>query len=166
MPAVLKQTLFIDMHTVGLEVAIAQIVSVTQGHTSFTPQYQGFSNLTYVQSAIENGSIEVTIQASRLMEPNPGFALIVTNVENEVSGSIKGQSAFVGGFNKDAFNLVNGGTVNTVFLRPVAASLTPTQPLRLVLKKTGDKAINLIGVLHQRGENTWASVPVAQFRPS
>lgn len=164
MPAVLKQTLFIDMHTVGLEAAIAHIVSVTQGHASFTPQHQGFSNLTHIRTAIEDGSIEVTIQASHLMEPNPSFALIVTNAENEVSGSIKGQSAFVGGFNKDAFNLENGGTVNAVFLRPLAASLTPTHPLRLVLSKTGEKAINLIDVLHQKGENDWRRVPVAQFR--
>ena len=39
MPPVLMQTLFIDMHTVGLEAAIAQIVSVTQGNASFTPQH-------------------------------------------------------------------------------------------------------------------------------
>lgn len=42
---VLKQTLFIDMHTAGLEAAIAQIVIVTQGRASFTPQHAGFSNL-------------------------------------------------------------------------------------------------------------------------
>ncbi len=74
MPPVLMQTLFIDMHTVGLEAAIAQIVSVTQGNASFTPQHQGFSNLTYTQIVDGNGSIEVTIQASHLMEPNPNFA--------------------------------------------------------------------------------------------
>jgi len=166
MPAVLKQTLFIDMHTVGLEAAIAQIVSVTQGHASFTPQHQGFSNLTHTRTTIENGSIEVTIQASHLMEPNPRFALIVTNAENEVLGSIKDQSPCVVGFNKDAFNLENGGTVNAVFLRPLATSLTPTHPLRLVLSKTGEKTINLIDVLHQKGENDWVRVPVAQFRPA
>lgn len=47
LPAVLKQTLFIDMHMIGLQAAIAQIVSVTQGNASFTPQHQGFSNLSY-----------------------------------------------------------------------------------------------------------------------
>ena len=47
MPPVLMQTLYIDMHTIGLEAAIAQIVSVAQGNASFTPQHDGFSNLTY-----------------------------------------------------------------------------------------------------------------------
>lgn len=165
MPPVLKQTLFIDMHTVGLEAAIAQIVSVTQGHASFTPQHQGFSNLTHTRSVAENGSIEVTIQASHLMEPNPSFALIVSNSESEVSWNIKGQSAFIGGFTKDAVTLVNGVAANAVALRPVAFSLTPAHPLRLVLTKMGDKAIHLIDVLHQSAEDSWVAVPVAQKRP-
>src|SRR5882672_11296452 len=69
MPPVLKQTLFTDMHTVGLEAAIAQIVSVTQGHASFTPQHQGFSNLSYSATVEASGAINIVVRASHLMEP-------------------------------------------------------------------------------------------------
>ena len=61
MPAVLRQTLFIDMHTIGLDAAIAQIEGVTQGHTSFTPQHQGFSNLSYGKTVGDDGAIDLTI---------------------------------------------------------------------------------------------------------
>jgi hypothetical protein len=84
MPAVLKQTLFIDMHTVGLEAAIAQIVSVTQGNASFTPQHEGFSNLSYTKVMAADGTIDITIKASHLMEPNPNFSLVVTNAEADL----------------------------------------------------------------------------------
>jgi hypothetical protein len=76
MPAVLKQTLFIDMHTVGLDAAIAQIVSVTQGNVSFTPQHLCFSNLNYTRTDQADGSIEVVIRASHLIEPNVNFAFV------------------------------------------------------------------------------------------
>lgn len=100
------------------------------------------------------------------MEPNSNFALIVTNAENEVSGFIKDQPAFVGGSSKDAFTFTNGGIANAVILRPVAVSLTPAHPLRLVLAKTGETDTGLLDVLHQKGENAWVPVPVAQFRPT
>ena|SRR5215831_5797446 len=46
MPEVIRQTLYIDMYQVGIEVAVNQIVNVVQGNSSFTPQHVGFSNLT------------------------------------------------------------------------------------------------------------------------
>lgn len=158
-PPVLKQTLFIDMHTVGLEAAIAQIVSVTHGQASFTPQHQGFSNLTYIQAVGTDGSIEITVQASHLMEPNPGFIFVTQNTEPDMAWEMKNKQPFVGGFTKDAFNLTAGGSANAVFMRPMAASLTPGHPFRVVFTKKGDVSINILAVQHQRAETEWVSVP-------
>ncbi|TXG85447.1 MAG: toll/interleukin-1 receptor domain-containing protein [Sphingomonadales bacterium] len=160
MPAVLKQTLFIDMYTVGLEAAIAQIVSVTQGHASFTPQHQGFSNLSYVQTANSDGSIEVTVQASHLMEPNPNFAFVTHNAELDIKWEMKNQQPFIGGFNKDACTFSGGGTANVISMRPIGALLTPSHPLRVTFKKCGATPINIAGVFHQKGETEWAPVPI------
>jgi hypothetical protein len=164
MPPVLKQTLFIDMHTIGLEAAIAQIVSVTQGHASFTPQHQGFSNLTYVQTPHGDGSIEVTVQASHLMEPNPNFAFITHNAEGEIGWKMKNAQPFIGGFNKDAVTLRTGGTANAVSMRPMGNSLTPSHPLRVMFTKKASASINILGVLHERGEAEWVPVPPAQLQ--
>lgn len=160
MPAVLKQTLFIDMHTIGLEAAIAQIVSVTQGNASFTPQHLGFSNLTYGRIDAPDGSIEVVIQASHLMEPSVNFAFVTTNNENEISVRVKNQSMQYGGFNKDALPLTNGQKVNAVTAKPVGAALTPDHPIRFEIKRTSAAPLNLIDILHERGENSWVPVPL------
>ena len=109
MPAVLKQTLFIDMHTVGLEAAIAQIVGVTQGNASFTPQHLGFSNLSYTQTSTADRWLEITIKASHLMEPNPNFALVVDNLETDIEWALSNSQPFIGGYNKDAFTKPGGG---------------------------------------------------------
>lgn len=164
MPAVLKQTLFIDMHTVGLEAAIAQIVSVTQGNASFTPQHQGFSNLSFVQIMNADDSIEITVQASHLMEPNPSFVFVTKNAETEIGWAFKNQQAFFGGFNKDTFTDASGSKAHGILMRPMGGALTPKHPVRVVFSKKGGTPINIIGVFHESSENNWVPVPVAQPR--
>jgi len=162
MPAVLKQTLFIDMHTIGLEEAIAQIVGVTQGNAAFTPQHQGFSNLTYSATTLSDGTVEITIQASHMMEPNPNFAFPVMNEESEIAWWIKGHPGVQGAFQKKAFELNEGGRSNAVIMRPIVGSLTPTHPLTFEFRKRAANALNLIDVLHDQGQAGWVKVPPKQ----
>ena len=124
MPAILKQKMFIDMHTTGLEAAIAEIISVTQENTSFTPQHQGFSNLMYSANTLMDGTLEITINASHMMEPNPNFAFPIMNEKDDVSWWIKGHPGIQGSFKKDAFELNESGMANAIILRPIVGSLT------------------------------------------
>ncbi|CAN7211161.1 toll/interleukin-1 receptor domain-containing protein [Pararhizobium sp. LjRoot235] len=162
MPAVLKQTLFIDMHTVGLDAAIAQIVSVTQGNVSYTPQHRGFSNLTYSTAVAADGAVDITIRASHLLEPNPRFALVVTNVESEIGWTAPGYSGFVGGFNVGVATRPDGTTANAVVMQPMNAVLTPDHSVRLQLTSKGAATVNLVDVFHQKTETDWVPVPPAR----
>lgn len=158
-PALLRQTLFIDMHTIGVEATIAHIVSIVQGNSSFSPQHQGFSNLTYGRVNLDDGTIEITINASHLMEPNPNFAFPVINEEEEISWWIRDHPAIQGGFRKSAFRLIEGGLANAVIMRPVIGSLTPMHPLTFQFRRSGEKALNVIDVLHDQGQDNWTRVP-------
>ncbi len=160
MPPVLMQTLYIDMHTVGLEAAIAQIVSVAQGNASFTPQYQGFSNLTFTATTSPSGVIDITIRASHLMEPNPTFMLLVGNPETEIVWEAPGAPGFYSGFN-NGLRLNDGTTHNGILMRPMNATLTPAYPVRLRLSRKGAAAIDFRGVLHQVSEHQWNPIPRA-----
>lgn len=159
MPAILQQNLYIDMYTVGLEAAITQIVGVAQGNASFTPQHLGFSNLSYTQSTSSDGTIDITIKASHLMEPNPNFALVVINPESEIGWSALGAFGVVGGFNASSVPLEDGSLANAIVMRPMNAVLTPGHSVKLRLTKRGDVAIGLIAVLHEKTENNWIPVP-------
>jgi len=160
MPALLKQSLFIDMYTIGLEAAISQIVSVAQGNTSFTPQFQTFSNLTHSISNLDDGSIEITIQASHMMEPNPNFAFVVLNEESEISYWIKGQPGILSSFFQNAFQINDNSMANAVVMKPVNEALIPKKPLTFQLMKQSGANLNLIHVLHEQGENKWSIVPL------
>ncbi|MBB3804491.1 hypothetical protein FHR51_000602 [Xanthomonas arboricola] len=159
MPAVLKQTLFIDMHTIGLDAAIAQIVNVSQGNASFRPQHQGFSNLTYSAITLADGTLEITIRASHLMEPNPNFAFPMMNEKYEVGWWIKGHPGIQSAFHEQAFGLAEGGMTNAVVMRPITGSLTPAHPLTFEFRPRGARTLNLIDVLHDQGQAGWVRVP-------
>jgi hypothetical protein len=159
MPAVLMQTLYIDMHTIGLEAAIAQVVSVTQGDATFTPQHLGFSNLTFTASNSADGTIHIVVRASHLLEPNPKFLLLVNNPVDEIGWETTG--AFIGGYNA-GIKLDNGIVTNGILMRPMDVSLTPAHPVRLRLIKKGAAPISFLGVLHEPSENKWVPVPASQ----
>lgn len=162
MPPVLMQSLYIDMHTIGLEAAISQIVSVTQGNVSFTPQHQGFSNLSVDIETTPARKINIVVRASHLMEPNPNFMILVENPESEVSWGANG-SSFIGGFNSDV-RLDNGKIYNGIVISPMNAALTPSHPIRLDVSPTGSTDVKLVGVLHQASEKRWVLLPAAQAR--
>lgn len=160
MPAVLMQTLYIDMHAVGLEAAIAQIVSITQRDASFTPQHLGFSNLTFTASPGADGAIDIVVRASHLMEPNVKFVALVDNPEAEIGWDTPGVTMNVSGYNAGVA-LSNGKVTNGVFLQPSGAALTPTHPIRLRLIRKGAAPIAFSGLLHEQGEKNWVPVPPA-----
>lgn len=159
MPSVLKQTLFIDMYTVGLEAAIAQIVSVTQGNASFTPQHQGFSNLTYEIASLGDGSLELIIRASHLLEPNPQFLIATLNKEEEIQWSAVNQQPFMGGYNKDFLSNPQGQKCHAIAYKPMAGALTPKHPIRIKLERKGTAPIDVVSVLHESAEGSWTDVP-------
>lgn len=157
MPPILMQTLFIDMHTIGLEAAIAQIVNVTQGNASFTPQHQGFSNLTYSTTNLD-GIIDLVIRASHLMEPNPNSMILVGNQLDEFTCDSPGTPGFTGGFNENV-QLNNGTLQNAFLIRPMNAVLTPAYPVRIQLRPRGLVKVDLRDVLHQKSEHEWIGIP-------
>jgi hypothetical protein len=161
MPALLRQTLYIDMHTMGLDAAIAKIVEVVQGGGSFTPEHEAFSNLTYGVATPEEGLIEITVKASPLMEQNPHFAFVVMNDQDEIFGWIKGHPGIHSSFRKRVIELNGGEFASALVMRPFTGTLAPKLPLIFQLRKRGDKALVLIDVLHEQGQDHWVQVPHA-----
>lgn len=159
MPALLTQTLYIDMFSAGIEAAIAQIVSVTQGSSSFTPQHQGFSNLTFSIADNADGSIVLTIKASHLMEPNGSFLIATNNTKDEISCVMANGQSHFGGFQENSVTSQDGTFVNGYLFRMMGGAITPTHPLRIKINKTKETPLSVLAVLHESGENQWSQIP-------
>ena len=161
MPSILTQTAYINMYDNGLEASIRQIVDLCQGNTSFIPQKK-FSNLTFSVST-ENREVKLVIRASHFMEPNPNFIVLIKNEQEEFTIEAVGYGGYSGGFNPN-IEMTNGLVSNGFLIKPMNAALTPTLPVRINLKPSGEAEIAFCGLLHQAGEQRWEPVP--QFNPS
>ena len=159
MPAILMQLLYIDMHTIGIEAAVSQIVNLVQGNSTFTPQHTGFSNLTCTIATSAKGALEITIKASHLLESNPNFAFAVINGKEDMSWWIKDAPGIVGGFYENMFPLNEGGMSNAIVMRPIFGLLKPHTPIIFTLTPKNGMRIILAGVLHDMGGNQWSPVP-------
>lgn len=158
MPAILMQNLYIDMFVQGIEATILQIVNVAQGNNTFTPQHQGFSNLTWTIDGDPSKEVVITILASHLMEPNPDFLILLTNNEGEFRISFKDGQPTLSGFTKD-LTLSNGLTGNAHSIKPMGGAITPKIPMKIKVEAVGDVPINILAVLHRSSYEQYSLIP-------
>lgn len=164
MPAILKQTLYIDMYTYGIEAATSQIINVIQGNSSFTPQHLGFSNLVFSQKKLPDQAIEIVIKTTHFMEPHPVFGLILDNTENEFIFETK-ENIFSKGFSLNGFSFTENSqtiTKNAITMS-LMRNLTPKNPVRIKLIPKDSSEIKFYTVVHQKGENEWKEIPNLLF---
>lgn len=157
MPPLLTQNVWIDLFAQGIEVAIQQMVSVVQGMNTFTPQHQGFSNLTY--SVAEAGLDTIlTVRASHLMEPITMFVVVVENGDDEISCSLADGAPHFGGFNANIMNS-NGVQLNGIAISPMGGAITPAHPLTIKLSPVS-KPIVFRGLMHKESTDRYKFLPI------
>jgi hypothetical protein len=154
MPAILMQNVWIDMFAQGIEVAIQQIVNVVQGMSTFTPQHEGFQNLSYDVS-FDGPSTVLTIRASHLMEPSVRFVVLVENEEGEISCQMADGSPTVGGFNKNV--LPEHPRVNGIAIAPLGGAITPAHSLKFKLTPLS-KPVVFRGLFHKTSSDEYTAL--------
>lgn len=156
MPTVLAQSLYIDLHTQGVQVVIQQIVNLVQGNNSFTPQHGGFSNLTWKTLPLtDTQGLEIIVSASHLFEPMADV-LILTNNTNDEAELDPTPAPFVGGFNQ-GITLSSGHTTNAFSYAPmIGGGISPKNPLRIRLLQKSNIQLQVDGVFHREGGQYYA----------
>lgn len=152
----MAQSLYIDLYSVGLEAAVAQIADVVRGESTYRAPTQQFSNLCF---AVTGTDVDLTIEikARFYLEPIANFVVLIDNAASEFELKPVNEDPYRGGFNENV-TLDNGITTNGFFVA-VFRGLTPPMPLRVHLKATGGAVLRLRGVLHQKSHERWESVP-------
>jgi hypothetical protein len=157
MPAILSQSLYIDLYTNGLDAAIGQIVNVIQGNSTYNAPSNNFSNLSFELNNLSEDELEIVILANYYLEPIPNFLILVENSENELTFKLPAEGMFNGGFNKDV-KLANGKIVNAQLMK-APRGITPKMPLRISIKRKKDNTFKFVGILHQTSENQYEPIP-------
>lgn len=157
MPALLTQTLYIDMYSHGIDVATQQIIGVIQGTKGFEPAHEKFSNLTWSAEGDQANEVLVSIQASHLMEPNPHFLVLLDNNDQQVSVKLTDGSPSFGGYNPGI--AVSGRKVNAWAIAPLGGAITPKHPLRITITSKDGTAIALLGIMHKSSGDEYSGIP-------
>ena len=157
MPAILSQSLYIDLYTNGLDASVGQMVNVIQGNSTFNANANTFSNLSFKIESQTETEITFKIYASHYLEPIPNFLILIKNNVGELDFSLPTEGMFNGGFNKD-IKLDNGNVVNAQLMK-ASRGITPTMPMAILIKKDKSIDFKFVGVLHQTAENKYSLIP-------
>lgn len=162
MPPIMKQSLYIDLYTVGVDAAVAQIADVVNGVSNFKGPNQPFSNLVFATTG-SSTEIVVTVKAKHYLEPIGSVLVLIENDEAEFTAKPIDEDPYKGGFNP-SIQLNTGKTVNG-FLVTVFRGITPSMPLRIQLTSTAGKPLAFHGVLHQKAHDRWEGIPAELYSP-
>ena len=104
MPALLLQTLYIDVFGKGLENAIRQMIDIINGANTFSSLNQTYENVrAYIK---KNSSSEMLIEfrAETYMEPISRYAILVKNEENDIIIKCESDAMFTQRINLQCFS--------------------------------------------------------------
>ena len=156
MPAILSQSLYIDLYLNGIDATIGQIVNVIQGNSTFISKNNTFSNLAFEITKKTNEEMEIKIIANYYLEPISFFLILVQNDENELQFKLS-EGPHMGGFHKN-MEFDNGEIVNVESINAFRG-ITPSMPLRISIK-TNSAEIKFIGILHKISEDEYEEIPM------
>lgn len=157
MPAILSQSLYIDLYSNGLDAATGQIVNVIQGNSTYQASNNKFSNLSFEMSNVWDEDIEIKISANFYLEPIANFLILVENKQIELEFIFKNEGMFNGGFNNN-LKLNNGKVVNAMMMK-APRGITPKMPLRISIKRIEGAKFKFVDLMHQISEKTFESIP-------
>lgn len=146
LPAIISQTLYIDLYSNGLENTLRQLVDVIQGNNTFRPTQKLSNLIARVKKELDSVSIEIS--AEYFMEPHSSYAIVIDNDENELTWELPDFFMVSSSFYKDvSFTLY--GKVNCIIIS-VTSATSPGFPVKIILKPRQENvAINVLNVFHE-----------------
>jgi hypothetical protein len=161
MPPILRQNLYIDMFSIGVEAAKDKVIEVVKGNAAFARQHENFSNLTWTASGDPAVKLFVKVAASHVMEPRPIFALTFANTTGDLRLWISGAPG-VRSWPDEEPTLPTGARKLIMRCAPYdAAPIVPKFPLVFEVTPTAGKVANLESVLHEVRPGVFEGIPSA-----
>jgi hypothetical protein len=154
MPAILTQTVYLDLFSNGLAVTQRQVMDLAKGNNVFEQQFKGFSNVvgTYRTSG---QTLEVTLKAAHFLEPVCEFLFITKANQDDYQYEVLNETMFGWGFGVDQD--FGDQKVNFIKLSKHSA-LVPGFPFRVKLTPNPGRQVTFDGVYHRKSEDSWEQV--------
>lgn len=155
MPAILTQSLYIDLYKNGFEVALAQIVQVASGQNTFAPAFQGYTNII-ASIKHEAQKATITVIARNYLEVIPRIAVMHRNEQGTVSIRIVDEMLVQSG--SGSGQLVDGRSGNLLSV-VLPHPITPGFPVTIEVQTNNGLALEFVEVLYEAEKNSWIPIP-------
>lgn len=162
LPAIMMQTLYIDLFSYGMEVALRQMIDVVKGSNTFISANSPFSNLVAYKYR-ENEKLIVECRALFYLEPISNYSFITFNDVKNIGHNVKGENMHTSA-SGTGISLNNGMKANHITLGFSRGTL-PGFPFIAEFTPNGNENFDVVAVLHQTSIEHFSPIPLFIGRP-
>lgn len=162
-PSILRQTLYIDAYSQGLEVALRQMYDVINGQNTFRKAGSEFHNLTASINWESDSACSIKISATTFMEPTSRYCIILRNDPADIDYTVESDALAITSTHINFLHF-NGIPYNCIALA-VSRATTPEFPFRAKLSTKDNAKLDIFKIGHNPGNSNVWFLPVTQSFP-
>jgi len=160
MPAVLLQTLYIDMFAAGTEYGLRQMIDVINKKTTLKLVEQTYENVRgyKILSKSINNELFLEVRAETFVEPISKYIVLMQHDEHEIEGNCTNNVLIQQVFVKDV-EVGENYKSNGIFfdlVRPIA----PGFPIKFLIKSKTGTPLRFNGIMREISENKIRHIPI------
>lgn len=160
MPAILLQTLYIDIYGKGLDFGFRQIVDVINNKNTFISTQQTYENVRgYILPSSNEKEINLEIRAETYVEPMSIYILLFENSKDEIDVDSTNKIKLYRPDFKENVNVGDKYNWNGVYFR-FAEPTVPGFPIKFILKEKNGSQLKFKGIMKEIAENITRIIPL------
>ncbi|SEE34852.1 TIR domain-containing protein [Tenacibaculum sp. MAR_2010_89] len=163
MPAILLQSIYVDIYGKGLEYGLRQIIDIINNENTFILKDQVYENVRASFTVkTPNEQIELEIRAESYIEPISKYILLVENEKNEIKADctnkilMPSSNAFL-----ENIDVTDDYKCNGLFFH-ISEPTTPGYAIKFTLTSKSDKPLKFVGVMRAVGDNLVRLIPTIE----
>mgnify|MGYP002524300359 CR=1 FL=1 len=162
LPPIMLQTLYIDLFSNGVDVAVRQMIDVITGKNTFQQSSLKFNNLVAYKYH-EGNKLIVECRALQYLEPITMFSFMTFDDIDKISENVPSEAMHTSGKHKN-IQLDNGIVANFITLGLGRGTL-PGFPFKVEFFSKSLPKFDIVAVLHQVSIENFAMIPLICVRP-
>lgn len=161
LPILLTQSLYVDLFSNGLDVAIRQIVDVVNGTNTYRESSTQFSNLV-AYKYWDGDKLIVECHAQHYLEPVSYFIFCSQSDIDMIDVTVKNENMHMGGEMKN-IKLENGYVTNSI-MRGIERGTLPNFPFIVEFKSKNNTTFDIEAIMHKKSHDMFTPIPVINGR--
>lgn len=160
MPAILTQSLYIDLYTIGVETATYQIVNTAKGNNIFQPKYEATKNLFVLLTPSYGLHIDIKLEARYFPIYNTKFVFLSQASQGEVSYDSINLLYREFGYMENFLEMDVPRIKLNAFLLDFRKPLEPGFPLYAQFNSNTGNPFSIMFVYHEKKEGEWERIEI------